>query len=369
MTSERQFDAAIIGGGPGGAATAISLSRAGHSVALFERTHYESPRIGETLPPATRPLLERLGFWERFLQDKHGSSAGTLAAWGSGDLAENHFITNPYGSGWHLDRARFDAGLTQLAEEKGAQVYRDARAWSFEQVKWRGWRVTYSFAKEGTPSKRETLLARVLVDATGRAGLVGRTLRVKRLAVDKLIGIVRFYHAAQDDLRTLVEAAPDGWWYSAYLPNSRLIVAYMTDADLLPKSHAERRSAWQELLAQTIYTRWRVGEGIGEVRLYTLAANSYRLEHAAGADWIAVGDAALAFDPLSSQGIYNALDSGMRAAQTLHAQWCGERDAQNAYEEWIAARAARYLEQRAAYYARERRWRDRAFWIRRQEAI
>ena len=55
----------------------------------------------------------------------------------------------------------------------------------------------------------------------------------------------------------------------------------------------------------------------------------------------------LAFDPLSSQGIYNALDSGMRSgASPVHAQWCGEPKAADAYEEWIAARGARYLEQR-----------------------
>ena len=116
------YDAAIIGGGPAGAAAAISLSRAGHSVVLLERTHYQSPRIGETLPPAARPLLERLGVWERFLQDTHGSSPGTLAAWGSGDLAENHFITNPYGSGWHLNRAKFDARLTQLCRREGRAI-------------------------------------------------------------------------------------------------------------------------------------------------------------------------------------------------------------------------------------------------------
>ena len=62
------FDVAVVGGGPGGSATALALRAHAPSlsVALIEASRYESPRIGETLPPPARQMLEHLGVWEAF---------------------------------------------------------------------------------------------------------------------------------------------------------------------------------------------------------------------------------------------------------------------------------------------------------------
>ena len=75
-------DVVIVGGGPAGTATAIALAHAGRSVAVLERSHYGTTRIGETLPPGTRVLFQQLGVWERFVAAAHAPSPGTLAVWG-----------------------------------------------------------------------------------------------------------------------------------------------------------------------------------------------------------------------------------------------------------------------------------------------
>ena len=72
-----------------------------------------------------------------------------------------------------------------------------------------------------------------------------------------------------------------------------------------------------------------------------------------GDGWVAAGDAACAFDPLSGQGIFKALDGGMRAAEAV-ALFAGELAEDLPYVEWIederrAAEALRLrLDSRAA---------------------
>lgn len=361
-----RYDVAVIGGGPAGAATAIVLSSAGFAVALVERRHYDEVRIGETLPPAARRSLAQLGVWERFRADGHAASPGTLAAWGDDALQEHHRIANPYGNGWHLDRARFDALLSDAAREAGACVSCQTRAMDCRR-EGAAWRITTGRDTAGG----EPIRARVLVDATGRVSLLTRALGAQRLEYDRLVGVLRFYEARDDgreDFRTMVEAAADGWWYSALLPNHKLVVAYMTDADLLPRGREGRFQDWDRRLGQTSYTRGRIGEARVEGKPWIRCASSGGPERIVGASWLAVGDAAMTFDPLSSQGIYHALESGIGAGRAIGDWLTGGVKPFDAYTEWMEGRFATYLKQRQSYYARERRWPRREFWRRRHAA-
>jgi flavin-dependent dehydrogenase len=363
--SER-FDVAVIGGGPAGTAAAIALARAGRLVAVLERSHYDHARIGEILPPIARLPLIDLGAWERFVADGHTPSPGILCAWGQDELYENHFILNPYGHGWHLDRRRFDAMLALVAEEAGASVYHGARVTSCLPVASRGWHV--EFASDG---KRSHLQATFLVYATGRACVLARWQRAKRIFYDRLVGLVGFFSARPAERKrehqTLIEAAESGWWYSAWLPDSRLIVAYMTDADLIPQGGVHVSEYWQNRLEQAPHTRSRTIGCMRETGLRPVAANSYRMDRVTGNNWLAAGDAAIAFDPLSSQGIYHALKSGLLAARAIEDCQLGDQTAPEVYSREIHRDSARYLSMRAVYYSRERRWSSSAFWQRRRD--
>src|SRR4030095_4187306 len=147
-----------------------------------------------------------------------------------------------------------------------------------------------------------------LVEAVGRSSSLAGRGRMRRLVCDQLVGIVGFFESrggdAHCDRRTLVEASENGWWYSALLPANKLIIAYMTDADQIPRHSALLAAAWHENLARAPHTRMRESSGVPSSRLRIISANSYRRMNIAGAKCLAVGDAATAFDPLSSHGIY-----------------------------------------------------------------
>src|SRR5262249_39649411 len=117
----------VVGGGPAGTAAAIALTRIGRPVLMVERSRYDRERIGETLPPSARIPLARLDVWDRFMRQAHTPSPATISAWGRDDIDENHFIGNPYGHGWHLDRRRFDGMLASIARTCGARVALESR--------------------------------------------------------------------------------------------------------------------------------------------------------------------------------------------------------------------------------------------------
>lgn len=244
-----QFDVLIIGGGPAGTSAAIMLARSGFKVAILERSHYEDVRVGETLPPDVKPLLTELHLWDRFIDDQHTSSPGNVSVWGTEMPYENDFIFNPYGCGWHVDRRKFDQMLAQAAKDAGARVHVSARLKNCLQDGAGRWHLNALI-----DNARMRLSADYLVEATGRNSLPVSHSQSKRLTLDRLVGIVALMTPPeshpQNDSRTLIEASENGWWYSAWLPNAQLLVAYMTDHELLGPTRAGNAEGWQQLLRQ-----------------------------------------------------------------------------------------------------------------------
>src|SRR5262245_23687634 len=121
-------DVAVIGGGPAGTAAALTLlTYSSLRVAVIERSHYEGVRIGETVSPAIRPLLDYLGIPGDALAAQHLPTYGTQAAWGSSALSHRDFLTTGHGDGWHLDRLRFDRLLADAVRERGGTLFTRTR--------------------------------------------------------------------------------------------------------------------------------------------------------------------------------------------------------------------------------------------------
>jgi flavin-dependent dehydrogenase len=356
-------DIVVLGGGPAGTATALTLAQVGLAVAVLERSSYDTARVGETLPPAAAPLFRSLGVWEPFLRTEHEPSPGIVSVWGSEVPHEQDFIFNPYGNGWHLDRRRFDEMLATAVEERGAVLYRYGRVLACSHDGAGCWQIDVQ-----TDKRLFRLKAPFLVDATGRASWLGRRLGARRVARDRLVGVVGLFHCrgaeSDRDSRMLLEAVEDGWWYAAPLPDNRLTIAYMTDLDLLPIAPRNLGEFWAVRLEQARHTLERIGAATRQGDLRTVSANSYRMDPVVGENWLAVGDAAMAWDPLSGQGLVKAMESALHAAQAF--SQVGSRGPQD-YAERVSADWKDYLTKYAAYYGAEKRWSHSPFWQRRHQ--
>lgn len=358
------FDVLVAGGGPAGAAAALTLLRyTARSVALVEASDYSAVRVGETVPPGIMALLDYLGAGEAFRADGHLPAHGTEAAWGGPRPVTREFLFTGRGHGWHLDRARFDRMLADRVRAAGGTVVAPARVGRV-----RGgageWRVGI---RERGRAERE-ISARFVVDATGKRAALARRLGGRREVHDRLVGVTGYWAGQGGDPAhvTLVETVPDGWWYSAVLPDSRRIAALMTDVEVVRARGLHRADALEGALADAPETRARLGGmrlcGAPVVR----PAQSQVLRPACGGGWIAAGDAAASFDPLSSMGIGHALSSGVEAARVAHASLEGGDATSPAYSAAVAQTFARYLAVRDAHYGAERRWVDAPFWAARQ---
>jgi flavin-dependent dehydrogenase len=390
MSQPRDYLVAVVGGGPAGAITARGLAQQGIAVVLFDQLNPEFPGryfpIGEGLPPGAREILQTLGIWEAFLAAGHQPAYGNCSAWGSDTLIDNDFLRNPYGQGWHLDRALFDSELRRLAVQAGVRLLQPVKVLQCQPTA-DGFTVYYQLSTPLTTITTQTLAVRAVVDATGRSSKLAQSFGATKIVDDRLMGFaVRWPTLSSDqDSRTLVEAVFEGWWYSALLPQQQRIAVYFTDPDLPSAKLARSISGWRQLLAATNYLRRfsldlvennvdivnNIDQSDSNLRPRALAAGSSRLLPPSGPQgWLAVGDAAAAFDPLSSQGIVSAMEGAQRAAITLtdflNNKFLNNKNKFSDYNRWLANLYFTYRHNYAAYYQLEQRWPDSIFWQRRQ---
>lgn len=367
----------IAGGGPAGAATALGLCSGkdgpGRRVLLCgqgPRTGTEW-KAGEGLPAASRRILTALGVDVEALLAPHRRSLGSQSLWGSSTLQTTDALRDPDGTGWHLDRARFDRDLQQLASESGTEVRWETRVRDAERIDG-GWRISVVGGDEDS-----SLTAHWWVDATGRAGRLAAQVGARAEPLDSLVAFSvlaepESEEAPEDpDAMTLVESAPDGWWYTACLPDRRRVVVFLTDSDLDVAVTARSLDGFRTLSEETREARARLERGgwrlTGTPRGGPAATVRRQTIHGDG--WFAVGDAAAAFDPLSSQGIFTALYGGLKASWALDAALEGDAEAPGRYAADLGRVLASYNVRRRAVYGAETRFAERLFWSRRHGVV
>lgn len=359
----RCADVLVVGGGPAGCATALALLRAGRSVVLMDRAAQPASRPGEVLPPAAWPVLDGLGLAGRFRDQYHLPAHVVWCRWGAGPAYQVDLTLHPYGCGWHLDRMRFDAMLRDAVRAHGGRIVCGAARGVRRDDDGR-WLVGSS-----GPDNPGPVRAPVLVDATGRARALARRLGADHSSLDSLVGLVAVGVAAPAAgpvrVATVIEADETGWWYAGRLPGDRVVAAFLTDPDLLPTGRDRLPGFWRARLARTVLVsrEWAGVAGPASVRV--APAGTGRLAHPAGPGWLAVGDAAMSFDPLSGQGIGAALESGVRAGLLADRMLSGDADAHLDHVSAAEAVFRAHLRLRAHYYRQEERW-STPFWRRRR---
>jgi flavin-dependent dehydrogenase len=343
------LDALVVGDGPAGAAFAIAAAAAGMQVGIAGRGRRGS--MGEALEPGAQRLLGELGLWES-CRETAKELSGVISLWDEPEPIERPAILDVQGPRLGVDRATLDRLLRERARETCAAGLDGALLLLEENGRWS--------APVGAPARIE---APLLVIATGRAGCpIGRGERERS---DRLVATLSCAPSSTAPPEFCVEAADDGWWYAAPLPGGRSVVGFMTDADLMPRGGlAAVRDAWRAALART-----RLAAGFQSPSptpdLVVRSAGGGIRRELAGDNWVAIGDAAAAYDPICGQGVSIALAKGIAAARLLSA-FPSRARALKVYSEAERDAFSDYRRGRSAVYGRvHHRLRDRPFWRRR----
>lgn len=385
--ADTTWDVVIVGAGPAGAATAITLAKFGQRVLLVEERVSTSFKLGESLPPTSIGLVKHfLGDPEDPEQQLPGifRTAGNVSQWATeqADVADFFFTSN--GFGLCVERLAFDEALRSHAVAAGATLLKGVRFESCVRIADSTFNWQLRLASE---KQTQQCCARYLVDCSGRRSVVARTLGVPTVHNDdQLFAYAQWFSCIgdDDDRYTRIEAAPHGWWYSNRLPSTednetkRLVVLH-SDKDLPVARVAASLQGFNRLLDDSTHIapllKARGYHPCGTIR--GAPANSQRLRNFCGDAWMAVGDAAQAYDPLSSQGIDKALRTASHAGHMIHyaltdcAQGTAELDSSNAYVQQYDEQQRQlwqtYLSQRDFYYGIQPRWSDQPFWQRRRQ--
>lgn len=331
MGASTEHEVCVFGAGPAGLAVAARLLQHGRDVCVLDRPARARPWGGESFSGAIRGPMIALGFWDRFERAAHVQGFERQSAWGGEPWAEST-VFRPAGALWHVDRDRFDDDLRTAVRERADIVtpYRRLDAVRREAGRWR-------VSLDGTTE----VVARYLVDATGRLRALGHRLGGRIETHDRLLGLtsrVRWDGVAE--IRSMMlEATPFGWWYAAPTPGGH-VVALFTDADLAPPD--VRR------------------------RLRPVAAHSAFMEVAAGEGWQPVGDACASHDPLTGWGVHRALSNGLVLGDAITALLArGDGSPLEDYRQLCRQQYRSYLAGLVRHYSIERRWPSAPFWQRR----
>lgn len=355
-------DVLIIGNGAAGLASAITLRQHDASVVVVHRSaDAHTIRVGESLAASARYSLIELDLWDEFLAAKHSPCYGNSSCWGDDRLFFYDFIQSSFGQGWYVNRKDFQSMLLQKAVWAGVRFIETNRVFKLVRENMY-WQYTEGNLK---------IKAITIIDASGRNSWLSRQLGIQRIRKDNQIAVVSLLTSTNPlkSQQSLIEAVPDGWWYVCDAGEGKVARIFFTDSDLHDRADWLDPVYWCRKSMQTRFVKHRVPVNRYKYALpiqYT-SAGSQHLESYAGEGWLAAGDAACAFDPLSSHGIAFALRSGIDAGITAKNELESNAEAGNHYDQNIQLVFSLYEKQRSALYQKETRWTDHPYWVRRQE--
>jgi FADH2-dependent halogenase len=320
--SSPMYDVAIIGGGPAGSTAATLLAQAGRRVIVLEREKFPRFHIGESLLPFSIQTFDRLGVREKldgtFLPKFGGEIMASCGTKGIKFYFKDGFCSQR-DRAYQVTRSDFDKLLLDHSREKGAEVLEESEV---KGVDFTADRVTVQVENSG--GTRSIIEARYLLDCSGRQTVLGSFFKIKK-TYDHLQKFSLFAHYEKIDRlpgrdATLIRMVRglDRWFWMIPLTDARTSVGVVVDTGTFRATKLGPQAALEKFIAEQPLMTERMKQAVRVSPVYSAGDYSYRNTRLCGARWLLAGDAAGFIDPVFSSGVFLAIMSAERAADTLN---------------------------------------------------
>jgi flavin-dependent dehydrogenase len=297
------------------------LARKGWRVLLLEREHFPREHIGESLLPASLPILEELGALPAIEAEGFLKKWGATMVWGRDGAPWSWYFRetnrrNPHA--FQVWRPRFDQILLENAAGNGVDVRQGhtVREVLFEDGRATGVRYTDDGGAE------RTVRARVVVDASGQGAMLGHRLNLRRWdPFFRNLAIYAYFSGAKrlpepDETNIFIESYPHGWFWDIPLHTGLMSVGAVVDRQTGQEGIRTLgpRGFLMDQIAQAPNSAAMLRDATLVHGPIVLKDWSYVSDEIVGDGYVLVGDAACFIDPLFSSGVHLALTSGILAA-------------------------------------------------------
>lgn len=312
------YDALVIGGGPGGSCAACYARRHGWRTLVVEKETFPRFRIGESLLPMANAILRDIGVWPKIEAAGFFPKYGALFHTADGAATKEVDFANSYVPGlestFQVDRAEFDTLLLDRARTLGAEVRMQTIARAVDAAPG-GHRVTLEHAGATTH-----VTARWVFDASGRDNVL-LTEQKRRLDPPRLAKRVAIYSHFRDVSRvsgpkaghTIVVRLVDGWFWIIPLDAERTSVGLVTTTELMRRRGLAPTELFYAAVAESPKLRELLHGATATMPFHVTSDYSYFRRELASERAFLVGDAAGFFDPIFSSGVYMSLWSAQTA--------------------------------------------------------
>ena len=322
--SNDSCDVAVIGGGPAGSALATFLAREGWNCIALEGSKFPRYHIGESLIPHTYGVFERLGLLDKLEASdfpvKHSVRFVSRTGTESDPFYFSETIAGKRAQTWQVERSAFDRIMLENAVENGVTVVQNCRV---DKALFEKGRAVGVVAEcDGMATKE--IRAKVVGDASGRSGIIGRQLGLRTSVPGLKKASSWAYYRGGYRLpgidageTTIFRVSADAWFWYIPLPDDIVSVGIVGDSERLfnDDGSIEEIFLQQIEVCRPLAERLVDAERVDKVR--GIKELSYLNRQTCGDGWVMIGDARAFLDPIYSSGLYLALGSAELAAGSI----------------------------------------------------